>query len=94
MISAARKRGPFRQGYKRLRTQLNAPEKSVHQRKQTEEKPLTRVQLLAILGEITFALSSTLDLHMVKQMACGFRNRKHYRTAIYFHCGGLDLYPR
>jgi hypothetical protein len=22
------------------------------------------------------------------------RNRQHYKTAIYFHCGGLDLYPR
>ena len=33
-------------------------------------------------------------IQMVKQMACGFRNREHYRTAIYFHCGGLDLYPR
>lgn len=33
-------------------------------------------------------------IEMVKQMACGFRNRAHYRTAIYFHCGGLDLYPR
>jgi transposase len=26
-------------------------------------------------------------------MACGFRNREHYKTAIYFHCGGLNLYP-
>jgi transposase len=26
-------------------------------------------------------------------MACGFRNREHFRTAIYFHCGGLELYP-
>ena len=33
-------------------------------------------------------------IQMVKQTACGFRNREHYRTAIYFHCGGLDLYPR
>lgn len=32
-------------------------------------------------------------IQMVKQMACGFRNREHYRTAIYFHCGGLNLYP-
>ena len=29
-----------------------------------------------------------------KKMACGFRNREHYKTAIYFDCGGLDLYPR
>jgi transposase len=33
-------------------------------------------------------------IQMVKEMACGFRNREHYKTAIYFHCGGLDLYPR
>ena len=33
-------------------------------------------------------------IQMVKEMACGFGNREHYKTAIYFHCGGLDLYPR
>ena len=33
-------------------------------------------------------------IQMVKEMACGFRNREHYKTAIYFHCGGLDLHPR
>jgi len=32
-------------------------------------------------------------IQMVKEMACGFRNREHYRIAIYFHCGGLELYP-
>jgi transposase len=26
-------------------------------------------------------------------MACGFRNTEHFKTAIYFRCGGLDLYP-
>ena len=25
--------------------------------------------------------------------ARGFRNRKRFRNAIYFHLGGLDLYP-
>ena len=33
-------------------------------------------------------------IQMVKEMACGFRNREHYKLAIYFHCGGLDLYPQ
>ena len=28
-----------------------------------------------------------------KKNACGFRNRDHFKVAIYFHCGGLDLYP-
>jgi transposase len=33
-------------------------------------------------------------IEKIKRMACGFRNRAHYRTAIYFHCGGLDLFPQ
>jgi transposase len=28
-----------------------------------------------------------------KKTARGFRNAEHFKTAIYFHCGGLDLYP-
>ena len=45
---------------------------------------------------ITNALSESLNgkIEKVKRLACGFRNRSHYGTAIYFHCGGLDLYPR
>jgi transposase len=30
----------------------------------------------------------------IKRKACGFRNPDNFTTAIYFHCGGLDLYPR
>lgn len=30
----------------------------------------------------------------IKRKAGGFRNPAHFTTAIYFHCGGLDLYPR
>jgi len=33
-------------------------------------------------------------IQVVKLMSRGFRNHEHYRLAIYFHCGGLDLYPR
>jgi transposase len=45
---------------------------------------------------ITNALGESLNskIEKVKRLACGYRNRAHYRTAIYFHCGGLDLYPR
>lgn len=32
-------------------------------------------------------------IQSAKRRACGFRNRDRFRTAIYFHCGGLDLYP-
>jgi transposase len=46
--------------------------------------------------QITNALGESLNakVEKVKRLACGFRNRAHYRTAIYFHCGGLDLYPK
>ena len=29
----------------------------------------------------------------IKRKCCGFRNMDNFKTAIYFHCGGLDLYP-
>lgn len=45
---------------------------------------------------ITNALAEGVNnkIEKIKRMACGFRNRSHYRKAIYFHCGGLDLFPR
>jgi transposase len=46
--------------------------------------------------KITNATSEGINskIQMIKLMACGYRNRDHYKAAIYFHCGGLDLYPR
>jgi transposase len=32
-------------------------------------------------------------IQAIKHSALGFRNRDHFRTAIFFHCGGLDLRP-
>ena len=44
---------------------------------------------------VTNAVSEGLNskIQTIKKMAYGFRNPEHFRTAIYFHCGGLDLYP-
>jgi transposase len=39
------------------------------------------------------AESINAKIQRVKRMACGFRNRDRFRNAIYFHLGGLDLYP-
>jgi hypothetical protein len=36
---------------------------------------------------------SNLKIRWVKKTARGFRNVEHFKTAIHFHCGGLDLYP-
>jgi transposase len=32
-------------------------------------------------------------IQWVKRTARGFRNAENFKMAIYFHCGGLDLYP-
>ena len=37
------------------------------------------------------ALNATIQ--WLKRSARGFRNRERFRNAIYFHLGGLDLYP-
>jgi transposase len=43
---------------------------------------------------VTNAISEGLNskIQKIKSMACGFRNMEHFKTAIYFHCGELDLY--
>ena len=44
---------------------------------------------------ITNAMSEGIagKIQALKKAANGFRNRDNFKTAIYFHCGGLDLYP-
>jgi len=44
-----------------------------------------------ITNAVSEGLNSTIQT--IKKMACGFRNRDHFKIAIYFHCGGLDLHP-
>ena len=51
--------------------------------------------LNAIVHRATNAASESVNakIQKIKRQACGFRNRERFRNAIYFHCGGLDLYP-
>jgi transposase len=44
-----------------------------------------------ITNAVTEALNSTIQ--WIKYTARGFRSRDGFRRAIYFHCGGLQLYP-
>ncbi len=48
-----------------------------------------------IRHRITNAASESINsnIQWVKYTARGFRNTKNFTTAIYFHCGGLDLMP-
>ena len=44
---------------------------------------------------ITNAASESMNakIQWVKYTARGFRNKTNFKTAIYFHCAGLDLIP-
>lgn len=52
--------------------------------------------LNAIILSVTNGPSESINsrIKMIKIRARGFRNKARYRNAIYFHLGGLDLYPR
>jgi len=60
---------------------------------------MLRRRLAGILSyfdhRITNAASESLNsrIQAIRVAARGFPNRDHFKTAIYFHCGGLDLYP-
>ncbi len=44
---------------------------------------------------VTNAMSESLNskIQWIKYTAHGFKSREGFKTAIYFHCGGLNLYP-
>ena len=44
---------------------------------------------------ITNATAESLNsrIQAIRVAARGYRNRENFKTAIYFHCGGLQLYP-
>jgi transposase len=45
---------------------------------------------------VTNAVAEGLNskIMAIKRRACGYRNKEHFKIAIYFYCGGLSLYPR
>lgn len=49
----------------------------------------------AVVTKATNAAAESINakIQQIKRSACGFRNRERFRNAIYFHLGGLDLYP-
>ena len=49
----------------------------------------------AFTSDTTNAKAESLNakIQRIKHKACGYRNRERFRTGIFFHLGGLDLYP-
>ena len=60
---------------------------------------LIKRHLANVLTDITPPLTNTVSaglnskIQTIKKRAYGFRNKGRFKTAIYFHCGGLNLSP-
>lgn len=50
----------------------------------------------AIIAGVSNAMAEAKNarIQRIKNMACGYRNRKRFRMAILFHLGGLNLMPK
>ena len=64
-----------------------------------EKARMVRDHLYGILNAVVAGASNARAeglnsvIQWIKYTARGFRNRERFRNAIYFHLGGLDLYP-
>jgi transposase len=87
--------GPARKFFERwyawaIRSQLEPIKKVARMLKARLDNILTY-----LAHRITNAVAEGLNakIQWIKRTARGFGNRDNFRTAILFHCGGLDLYP-
>ena len=60
---------------------------------------MIRDHLSGVMAYFTYRITNAVAEGMkskiatIQKMAYGFRNKEHFKTAIYFHCGNLQLYP-
>ena len=82
----------FKDWYKRVIHTKLTPLKKVAQ---TIQERLENVVSFCTHG-ITNAVAEGINskIMAIKRRVGGYRNREHFKTAIYFYCGGLSLYPR
>jgi transposase len=82
----------FKDWYKRVIHTKLKPMKKVAR---TIKERLTNVVSYCTHG-ITNGVAEGLNskIMSIKRRVGGFRNRENFKTAIFFYCGGLDLYPR
>lgn len=68
--------------------------KPMQQTAKTLKKPLWGILNAVLLGvDNSHAESMNSRIKTVKTRARGFRNKQRFHNAIYFHLGGLQLYP-
>jgi transposase len=90
--SATSARAYFQEWYRRVIHTKLEPMKKVAR---TIKERLQNVVSYCTHG-ITNAVAEGLNskIMSIKRRVGGFRNKENFKTAIFFYCGGLDLYPR
>jgi hypothetical protein len=80
----------YRRTAKRYRepSELSQPSKNASERKAETEKH----HLPVVNAYIAEGINS--KIMVIKRRGDGYRNRQNFKTAIYFYCGGLNLYAQ
>jgi transposase len=90
--SAASATAFFKDWYKRVSHTKLTPLKKVAK---TIRERLTNV-VSYCTHRITNSVAEGMNskIMSIKRRVGGYRNRENFKIAIFFYCGGLDLYPR
>jgi hypothetical protein len=74
--------------WKTVKKSKLAEQRNAHEDELGNESP-------GFAGGFVTAVSEGINsaIQTIKKRAFGFRHPDNFKTAIYFHCGGLDLYP-
>ena len=82
----------FKDRYKRVIPTKLAPLKRVAKTIRDRLVNVVSYCTHGIINAVAKGLNS--KIMSIKRRVGGYRNRENFKTAIYFYCGGLDLYPR
>ena len=82
----------FRRSYGWAMRSRLAPMKQVARMLQTHLDNILTYLKHRITNAVTEGLNAKIQ--WIRYSARGYRNREAFKTAIFFHCGALDLEPR
>jgi len=82
----------FKNWYRRVIHTKLEPMKKVAKTIQARLENVVSYCRLGVTNAVAEGINS--KIMSIKRRVGGYRNRENFKTAVYFYCGGLDLYPR
>jgi transposase len=84
--------GYFKNWYRRVIHTKFTPLKSVARTLKARLRNIVSYCRLGITNAVAEGINS--KIMAIKRRVGGYRNKQNFKTAVFFHCGGLKLYPR